>query len=97
MIRIIKNLLTKLLSSIIPAKNVNGEKNEAAGVVRRRVEVTVERETVSLRAPVQSAGSADGTTGGGSGLEAPGKRPPPPAQSPVLPALAAEGPDKNQR
>jgi hypothetical protein len=41
----------------------------------------------------------EGTTGGKTASEAPGKQFQPPAQSPVLPAVAPEleGPDKNQR
>ena len=60
MIRMMKNLLMKLISPSIPETDVNRGKNAAGAGVRRRVEVTVERESVSVRVTDQPGDRPEG-------------------------------------
>ena len=66
MIRQIKSLYHKALARIVPPAGGDGKEIDARTIVRRRVEVTVERETVFIPAPGQPAGGAAGTAGGAS-------------------------------
>jgi hypothetical protein len=88
MFRKIRSLWVKILPRWAPAKEVRGKETEAATLVHRRVEVTVERESVWILAPGQSADAAEGTAGGKDGLEATCKELQAPAQPPALPAEA---------
>lgn len=59
MIRKIKSLCTNILARILPA-TTEGEKGiNAERIVRRRVEVTVEKETLSILVPGDLAGRAE--------------------------------------
>ena len=62
MIRNIFNALMQSLARIIPAIKVDATKTATSGVVYRRVEVTVERESLSLWVRGPSAGGAEGLT-----------------------------------
>ena len=69
MIRQIKSLYDKTLARIVPPAGVDGKELDAAALVRRRVEITVERETVSVLVPSQPGTSTDQTAGEQSNLE----------------------------
>jgi hypothetical protein len=73
MIRKIRGLYTRITARIIPAAEVNEKEMNARTIVHRRVEVIVERESVSIRIPGQAAQGASGAAS-----EAPGEPPPPP-------------------
>ena len=64
MIRHVKSLYKKALAHIVPPAGGDGKELDARTIVRRRVEVTVERETVSLLVPGQPRTSADRTVAG---------------------------------
>ena len=55
MIRKIRGLYTRIKARIIPAREVAEKQINAKTMVHRRVEVTVERETVSILVPGQPA------------------------------------------
>jgi hypothetical protein len=79
----------KLVPRSVAATEVSGQEEEIAAkkVVHRRIEVTVERETVSVLMRGRSADCADGTSWREPGAETPeAKLPPPAAQSPVAQA-----------
>ena len=61
MIRQIKSLYDKTLARIVPPAGADGKELDAAALVRRRVEITVERETVSVLMPGQPAERTVGT------------------------------------
>jgi len=64
MIRQIKSLYVKTLARILPPAGVDGKEVDAKTLVRRRVEVTVERESVSVLVPRQPQDSADQAAAG---------------------------------
>ena len=76
MIRQIKSLYSKTLARIVPLAGVDGKQFDARTIVHRRVEVTVERESVLVVVPGQPQGSAGQTVAGPGDLE---------VQSPELP------------
>lgn len=73
MIRKIRGLYRRIKARIIPAREVNKKEDHPKTIVHRRVEVTVERETVSFRMPGQPANDAGGTVD-----DAPAEAPRPP-------------------
>jgi hypothetical protein len=85
MIGKIGSLYSKLLSRIVAPTGVSEKHPDATPppAVRRRVEVTVERETVSVLVRGAHAKDDVGSAREESGPEAPAKELPPPAQSPV--------------
>ena len=60
MIRKIRGLYTRIMARIIPAAEVNEKERHAKTIVHRRVEVTVERESISIRIPGQAGQGASG-------------------------------------
>ena len=66
MIRKIRGLYTRITARIIPAREVSEKPINAKTIVHRRVEVTVERETVSILVPGKPVGDAGGTAGAAS-------------------------------
>jgi len=62
LIRRIRNRCVKILSRIVAASDEQGKEFDATTVVHRRIEVTVERETISILAPTSDGGEA-GTAG----------------------------------
>ena len=99
MIRRIRSLWRKILSRRAPPTEVNGKETAANPTVRRRVEVTVERETVSMLVRGRPPEGADRTAWEETWPEVPAKKLLPPAQSLVLEAVAPvpEDPDRNQK
>lgn len=71
MVRKIRSLCAKILSRIVPATGANAREMEAKPTVRRRVEYTVERESVSVLVPGPPAARAAGTASRKSRTEAP--------------------------
>jgi hypothetical protein len=65
MLRKIKRLYINTLARIVPAKKVDGNELERS-IVHRRVEVKMERETVTIVAPSQPAEGAGDTVSGAS-------------------------------
>jgi len=57
-IRKIKSLCTNFLARILPATAVGEKGINAQTIVRRRVEITVERETLSILVPGELAAGA---------------------------------------
>jgi len=57
----IRNLYEKILAPILLLPKKRGEEKDARVTIRRRVEVTVERETIEIIVPGQRPGSADQT------------------------------------
>lgn len=57
MMRKIRTLAMRILSQVVPPKKVRREETEAKNSVRRRVEITVERESISILVPGQPQGS----------------------------------------
>jgi len=53
MIRQIKSLYRKTLGRIVALPGLDGKEFDTGTLVRRRVEITVERETVSVLVPAQ--------------------------------------------
>ena len=84
LIGIFKSLCAKFLSGIVPATGVPEKGFDAQSTVHRRVEVTVERESVSVLVPSQPAERAGDAGRGRSGTEGLG--------SESLPARAADLP-----
>jgi hypothetical protein len=85
----------KLVPSSVPAADVSGKEKEieAKNVVHRRIEVTVERETVSVLVPGRFADCADGAAGRETldeGVE-------PTALAPVSPAEASVSEDQGRQ
>lgn len=58
----IRNLCEKILAPILLSPKKPGEEKDARVTIRRRVEVTVERETISIIVPGQRPGSAEQPT-----------------------------------
>ncbi len=73
MIQKIGGLYTRVMARIIPARDVNKKEDHPKTIVHRRVEVTVERESVSFRMPGRPGNDAGGTVG-----DAPAEAPRPP-------------------
>jgi len=71
MIREIRCLCIKTLARIIPAGGARANSFCARTISHRRVEVTVERETVSMLVPGRPADGAHGMAGGKSAPETP--------------------------
>ncbi|MGA3328539.1 MAG: hypothetical protein ABSF45_29165 [Terriglobia bacterium] len=93
MIRKIRSLCVNILSRIVPATGANAREMEAKPTVHRRVEVTVERESVSVLVPGQPAARAAGTAGAKSRTEAPcAELPPAPLTASPTVAPATESP-----
>ncbi len=69
MVRTICSSLMQSLARIIPAIIRNTRGTATAGVVHRRIEITVERESVSLLVPGQRAEAAGGAASGKSAPE----------------------------
>ena len=61
MIRQIKSLYTKTLARIVPPMGRNEKELDAKTIVQRRVEITVERESVSVLQRGQPTNSAQPT------------------------------------
>ena len=64
MIRQIKSLYTKTLTRILPPSPVDGKEIDADTLVHRRVEITVERESISATREshqIRRDGGCDGT------------------------------------
>ena len=98
MIRKIRTLWRRILPCRAPSTEVRGREVQPETRVRRRVEVTVERETVSMLVRGQSAGEAAGTTPGETVIEIEATELPPAVPSSLsLPAPATEDPGKNQK
>lgn len=87
MIRAFRSLCAKLLPGIVPAMGVPEKEFDDKPLVRRRVEVTVERESVSILVPSQPAERASDTGRAESSPEAPRPELPPPAPSILSPAV----------
>ena len=66
----ISSLCAKIMSHIVPAKDVSAKGFGSNVTVRRRVEVTVERESVSVLLQGQLANTAAGAVSGGTKAEA---------------------------
>jgi hypothetical protein len=64
MIRVIRSLFRRILPPLAIAREGGKEEKEANVTVQRRVEITVEREVVSMVAPARYADAADRTAGG---------------------------------
>jgi len=62
MIRKIRGLCTRIMARIIPAMKMNTRKIVAGSVVRRRLVVTVERESISVWVRGLSTGGEQGVT-----------------------------------
>ena len=60
MVRTICKSFTQWLARIIPVLKANANKSVTASAVHRRIEVTVERESVAMRVRGPSAGRAKG-------------------------------------
>jgi hypothetical protein len=71
MIQKLRSLCVNILSRIVPATGANARELEAKPTVHRRVEVTVERESLSVLVPGQPAACTTGTASGKSQTEAP--------------------------
>jgi hypothetical protein len=85
MIRQIKSLYVKTVARIIPAAGVGGKEIDARTLVRRRVEITVERESVSVFVPGRPQDSTDQTAVGRGNLK---------AQTPELPPAPDAAPKR---
>jgi len=89
----------EIISRIVPPTEVRGKEAGPKTMVHRRVEVTVERETVSMwvRGPLPEG--TEGAAWREVGPDEAAKELPSAAQSPVLEVLAPvpEGSDKNQK
>ncbi len=85
MIRQIKSLYIKTLARILPTAGADGKEVEARTLVHRRVEVTVERESVSVFVPGRPQDSTDQTAVGRSNLK---------AQTPELPPAPDAAPKR---
>jgi hypothetical protein len=88
MIREIRSLCVKILSRIVPTTGAHGKEFDARTIAHRRVEVTVERESVSALVPGQTADHAGRTASGKSRTEAPYPESPP-AQLTASPTVAS--------
>ena len=77
MIRAFRSLCAKLLSPLLPATEVPEKGFGDKPLLRRRVEVTVERESVSVLLPGQPDERARGTGQGKGGPGAPSAESPP--------------------
>jgi hypothetical protein len=77
----IRNLYKKILAPILLLPEKRGKEKDARVIVHRRVEVTVERETISVIVPGQRPASADQAASRHRDLR--GSRP----ELPALPAL----------
>ena len=67
MFGMLKSLYMRIETRIIPATKRDGKGTVVESIVHRRVEITVERETVSILVPGQPVGEADRTARGPSG------------------------------
>jgi hypothetical protein len=77
----IRNLYKKILAPILLLPGKRGEEKDMRVILRRRVEVTVETETISVIVPGQQPGAAAQTASGerdfgGSRLELPAPQSP---------------------
>jgi len=83
----------KILPRRVPPTEVSGAGPNATPKANRRVEVTVERESISILVRGQGGDGADESACGKSGPGAPCPELPPPAQTPVVrpEASAPEG------
>ena len=98
MIREIRSLWRKILPRRADPTEVSGKEVPPETRVRRRVEVTVERETVSMLVRGQPAGDAAGPTPGETVIEIEATELQPAAPSHLsLPAAASEDPEENQK
>ena len=70
MIGMLKGLYMKLRAQVIPATEVGGKETAGQSAVHRRIEIIVQRETVSIVVPGLSADEAGRTARGESGPEA---------------------------
>ncbi|MDR3676443.1 MAG: hypothetical protein P4N24_13205 [Acidobacteriota bacterium] len=66
---------------IVAETEVAGKETDAKAIVHRRIEVTVEREWVSMLMRGQAVNGPGGTVGEESAYEAPCKGPKPPAKT----------------
>jgi len=70
MIRRLKSLYSKTLARIVPPMGRNEKELDAKTIVQRRVEITVERESVSVLQRGQPTNSAQPTAVGPGNLHA---------------------------
>ena len=82
----IRNLCEKILAPILHLPKKRGEEKDAEMTIRRRIEVTVERETVSIIVSGQQPGSAHRPASRESDLGLSRLEPP----APQLPSEAAD-------
>ena len=78
MIREIKSLLTSILARIVPATTEGEKEINAKKIVHRRVEVTMERETLSILVPHKPT---DGAARKADGAATDAPRPPSPSET----------------
>jgi hypothetical protein len=71
----------KILRRIVPPTEVTGKETGAKTTVHRRIEVTVERESVSILVRGQTVVGTEKTAGEESGPAAPTKKSQPPAKT----------------
>ena len=95
MIRAIRSLFRRILPPVARALEGGRDEKGTNVTVRRRVEITVEREVVSMVLPARYADAADRTAGGERHPDTPLlELPPPEPPAQLADASQTQGPDE---